>query len=229
MDEYARNFKRPGIESGKDLLWFGKLENYRYYSHKDPEVKQGLKKRGERKDGEQMHLQVIVSRKDITNKIKLSPMNKSKGKNTGHSKKMGQFDRSSFKASGERVFDTKFEFERGLAETFRYANTRKNGSLEQRMALHAEKRNKETRQQSKPAQGQRSKTNEKQQRVSILDKTNSSVNLLEKEPKLNLPDLLSQASDNLLHALLDTANKSDGAPLIPKRKKRKDEERGRHL
>ena len=25
MDEYARNFKRPGIDSSKDLLWFGKL------------------------------------------------------------------------------------------------------------------------------------------------------------------------------------------------------------
>src|SRR5690606_6821264 len=75
MDEYARNFKRSGIESNKDLLWFGKLENHRYYSHKDPEVKQGHRKRGERKDGEQMHLQVIVSRKDITNTVKLSPMN----------------------------------------------------------------------------------------------------------------------------------------------------------
>lgn len=42
MDEYARNFKRPGIESSKDLLWFGKLENHRYYSHKDPDVKQGI-------------------------------------------------------------------------------------------------------------------------------------------------------------------------------------------
>src|SRR5690606_34825961 len=25
MDEYARNFKRPGIDSHKDLLWFGTL------------------------------------------------------------------------------------------------------------------------------------------------------------------------------------------------------------
>ncbi len=215
MDEYARNFKRPGIESGKDLLWFGKLENYRYYSHKDPEVKQGLKKRGERKDGEQMHLQVIVSRKDITNKIKLSPMNKSKGKNTVHSQKMGQFDRSAFKASGERVFDEKFGFERGLTETFRYANTQKKGSLEERIASHTEKRNKETRQQS---QSQRNKTNTNQQPVSILDNTRSLGSFLEKEPKFNLPDLLSKASNNLLHALLDTHNKGDGAPLLPRKK-----------
>lgn len=211
MDEYARNFKRAGIESSKDLLWFGKLENYRYYSHKDPEVKQGLKKRGERKDGEQIHLQVIVSRKDITNTIKLSPMNKSKGRNTEHSKKMGQFDRSAFKASGERVFDEKFGFERGLTDTFRYANTQKNGNLEQRLALHSEKRDQEKKSKQKQAgKQQERKTGAKQP-----------VSLLEKEQKAALPDLLSQASDNLLRSLLDTPNKGDSAPLLPQKKTKK--------
>ncbi|MGO1245702.1 MAG: DUF5712 family protein, partial [Sphingobacterium sp.] len=33
MDEYAKNFKRPGIESNRDLMWFAKLEDHRYYSH----------------------------------------------------------------------------------------------------------------------------------------------------------------------------------------------------
>lgn len=152
MDEYARNFKRAGIDSGKDLLWFGKLENHRYYSHKDPEVKQGLKKRGERKPGEQMHIQVIVSRKDITNRIKLSPMNNSRGRNAQHSQKMGQFDRSAFKQSGEKVFDEKFGFDRGLTDTYRYANEQKNGTLEQKMALHAEKRQQEIGQKLRPAE-----------------------------------------------------------------------------
>ncbi|QEM09096.1 DUF5712 family protein [Mucilaginibacter rubeus] len=135
MDEYARNFKRPGIESSKDLLWFGKLEHYRYYSHKDAEVKNGLKKRGDRKLGEQMHIQVIVSRKDITNTVKLSPMNKSRGRNTEHSRKVGQFDRSAFKQMGETLFDKQFSFERGLAETFQYANAQKKGTLEERIKL----------------------------------------------------------------------------------------------
>ena len=139
MDEYARNFKRPGIESSKDLLWFGKLENHRYYNHHDPEVKQGIRKRGERKEGEQMHVQIIVSRKDATNKIKLSPMNNSRGSNAEHSKKVGQFDRSAFKNSGERLFDEKFSFDRELSETFRYANTQKKGRLEDRISLQAEK------------------------------------------------------------------------------------------
>jgi len=150
MDEYALNFKRPGINSSKDLLWFGKLENYRHYGPKDPEVKQGLKKRGERKPGEQMHIQIVVSRKDITNKVKLSPMNNSKGRNAAHSQKMGQFDRSAFKQSGERVFDQQFNFERGFADTFRYANEQKKGTLEQRLALHSEKRRQETSPQNQP-------------------------------------------------------------------------------
>ena len=38
-EAYARNFKRPGIESGIDLLWNGKLECHCYYHHTDEEVK----------------------------------------------------------------------------------------------------------------------------------------------------------------------------------------------
>jgi len=135
MDAYAQNFKREGINSHEDVVWFAKLENYRYYMHKDPEVKQGIKKRGDRKEGEQMHVQVIVSRKDRSNSIKLSPMNTSRGKNEEHSKKMGQFDRMAFKQSGESLFDELFEFDRGLMETMAYANTQKNGSLEDRVKM----------------------------------------------------------------------------------------------
>lgn len=135
MDTYAQNFKREGINSHEDLIWFAKLENHRYYSYNDPEVKQGLKKRGDRKDGEQLHVQVIVSRKDATNTIKLSPMNTSRGRNEEHSKKMGQFDRVAFKQSGEGLFDSLFEFDRQLKETMAYANAQKNGSLYDRLQI----------------------------------------------------------------------------------------------
>ncbi|RZJ90240.1 MAG: molybdopterin-guanine dinucleotide biosynthesis protein MobB [Chryseobacterium sp.] len=132
MNEYAKNFKREGINSAKDLMWFGKIENHRYYSHKDKEVLNGERKRGERKEGNQMHIQIIVSRKDATNKIKLSPMNNSKGKNEAHSKKLGQFNRVAFKQSGETIFDRVFGFDRGLKDTFSHANVQKNGSTAQR-------------------------------------------------------------------------------------------------
>ncbi|MGN7890335.1 DUF5712 family protein [Dyadobacter sp. 22481] len=135
MDAYAKNFNRDGITSHHYLVWFAKLENYRYYGYNDPEVKQGIRMRGERKEGEQMHVQVIVSRKDATNKIKLSPMNTSRGKNVEHSRKMGQFDRVAFKQSGESLFDRKFGFDRPLNETLAYANVQKNGKLAQREQL----------------------------------------------------------------------------------------------
>jgi hypothetical protein len=202
MDEYARNFKRPGIESGKDLLWFGKLEMHRYYSHKDPEVKQGIKKRGERKEGEQMHIQVIVSRKDITNKIKLSPMNKSKGKNTEHSKKMGQFDRSAFKSSGEQLFDKQFSFDRGLTETFRYANTQKKGNLEQRLALHAEKRRQEAAPKLKPSEKRQQLRGEK-------------TDLVQEKTYLNPP-----APTQFLKDLFGKSAQ-DSAPSISRKKRKK--------
>lgn len=135
MDEYAQNFKRSGVESNTDLLWYGKLEHYRYYSHTDSEVKQGLRQRGERKEGEQLHIQIIVSRKDITNKIKLSPMNNSRGRNVAHSAKLGQFDRKAFKQSGEKLFDEMFGFERNLKETMYYATILKNGTTQQKKQL----------------------------------------------------------------------------------------------
>lgn len=132
MDEYAKNFKRPSIHTNTDLLWFGKVENYRYYKYTDKEVKNGIKQKGDRKEGRQMHVQIIVSRKDANNKIKLSPMNNSKGKNEAHSKKLGQFNRVAFKQSGETIFDRLFDFDRGLKETFAHANVHKNGSTAQK-------------------------------------------------------------------------------------------------
>jgi len=136
MDEYAKNFKRPGINSHKDLLWYGKHENYRYYKHTDKEVKDGTRQTGERKEGRQDHIQIIVSRKDITNTIKLSPQNTSRGKNKAHSAKLGEFDRTAFKQSGESLFDDFFDFDRGLKDTLAYANTMKNGTIAQKTQMN---------------------------------------------------------------------------------------------
>jgi len=135
MDEYAKNFERPGINGNEDLLWFGKLEHYRYYTFRDKEVKEGFVKAGSLKPGSNWHLQITVSRKDITNSVKLSPMNNSRGKNAEHSAKLGQFDRSAFKQSGEHIFDSMFWYERGFKETFEYANTQVNGRLEQKIDM----------------------------------------------------------------------------------------------
>lgn len=135
MDAYAKNFKRKGVDGQQDLLWFGKLEQFRYYGYQDKEVKNGQKQRGDKKEGDQWHMQVIVSRKDITNRIKLSPQNTSKGKNVQHSQKLGQFDRTAFKESGEHLFDEIFGFDRGLKDKMSYANTMKNGTVVQKLQM----------------------------------------------------------------------------------------------
>lgn len=82
-----------------------------------------------------MHIKIIVSRKDATNSIKLSPLNNSKGKNQLHSQKVGQFDRTAFMQSAENLFDKVFGYEQELKETFKYANTLKHGSYEQKREM----------------------------------------------------------------------------------------------
>jgi len=129
MDAYALNFKKDGIKSNKDLLWFGKLEHFRYYSNTDEKVKNAEVNVGDIKEGEQIHLQIIVSRKDITNKIKLSPKNNSRGKNQEHSAKFGQFDNLAFKESSEKLFDQMFGYQREIKEKLVYSLTMDKGGI----------------------------------------------------------------------------------------------------
>ena len=140
MDAYATNFKRDGVKGNEDLVYYGKVEHCRYYTYKDLEVRKGKAVRGDRKPGEQMHVQIIVSRKDASNTIKLSPLNNSKGKNAAHSQKVGQFDRVAFKQASETLFDQMFGYDREIKESFNYANTLKHGTYEQRATLKEQQR-----------------------------------------------------------------------------------------
>ncbi|QEM03785.1 molybdopterin-guanine dinucleotide biosynthesis protein MobB [Mucilaginibacter rubeus] len=140
MDAYAKNFKRDRVEGNRDLVYYAKLENNRYYTYKDLEVRKGKASRGDVKPGEQMHVQVIVSRKDASNTIKLSPLNNSKGTNAEHSKIVGQFDRVAFKQSAEQIFDRMFNYEREVKESFGYANAMKHGSYEQKAEFREKQR-----------------------------------------------------------------------------------------
>jgi hypothetical protein len=140
MDAYAKNFKRNGVDGNRDLVYFGKVEHNRYYTYKDLEVRKGLAKKGDVKPGEQMHVQIVVSRKDASNSIKLSPLNNSKGTNAAHSQKVGQFDRVAFKQVTESLFDNLFGYDREIKESFKYANTLKHGSYEQKQEVKERQR-----------------------------------------------------------------------------------------
>ena len=44
MDLYAENFRREKIKSGKDLVYFGRVETERHYRNNDEDVKEGQAK-----------------------------------------------------------------------------------------------------------------------------------------------------------------------------------------
>lgn len=120
MESYAENFNK-GLE-GKDLVYFGKVEHGRKYSRFDEVVKTGERKAGELKEGFQSHIHIVVSRKDATNKVKLSPFtNHRNSKNIldGREVQMG-FDRKRFVQEGERKFDSQFGYQRYVQESFEY-------------------------------------------------------------------------------------------------------------
>ena len=143
MAEYAANFQK-GL-GPDDVKWYGKVEYNRGYKWTDLEVKHGLNQRGEAKAGHQMHVQIIVSRKDSHNQRLLSPMtnHRGQGKSEAHGQKFGQFNRVAFKERSEVAFDTQMAYRRELEESFRYQNTMSNGTTQERVSMTLELRDTE--------------------------------------------------------------------------------------
>ena len=89
-----------------------------------------LPKAGDLKPGLQSHVHIIVSRKDITNKIKLSPL--AAQKNNMNKMPKGQeeaqvgFDRNKWTETCEQKFDQRFKFQRDLTDSYAFHNTLKN-------------------------------------------------------------------------------------------------------
>lgn len=74
-----------------------------------------------------MHCHLIVSRKDQSNKKKLSPL--TNHKNTKKGTVTGGFDRVRLFQQAEQGFDKLFGYNRQQNESFDYHNTMKNGSI----------------------------------------------------------------------------------------------------
>lgn len=110
IPEYAKNFNK-GL-SAEDIKFYGKI-------HFDRD-------RSENNEGN-MHCHIIVSRKDQSNKIKLSPLTNHRNTKKGTAK--GGFDRTNLFQSVEQGFDKLFNYSRPLTESFVYYNTMKNGNI----------------------------------------------------------------------------------------------------
>lgn len=115
IPEYAKNFNK-GL-SKADIKFYGKIHFNRNRSD----------------NGLNMHCHLIVSRKDQTNKKKLSPL--TNHKNTQKGMITGGFDRVNLFQQAEQGFDKLFGYDRQLSESFEYANTMKNGSISEQLEL----------------------------------------------------------------------------------------------
>jgi len=128
MEKYAEGFNKD--LTGKDILYYGKIEHERKYSRFDEQVQTGKKKVNELKEGFQSHVHIVVSRKDITNSKRLSPFaNHKNSKNllNGQKVQVG-FHRREFVQKCEAEFDRYFSYDRELINSFEYRYTMKNVS-----------------------------------------------------------------------------------------------------
>ncbi|MEA4968581.1 MAG: DUF5712 family protein, partial [Bacteroidaceae bacterium] len=73
------------------------------------------------------------SRKDQSNKIKISPLTNHKNTKKGTVK--GGFDRKNLFQQAEQGFDRLFNYDRQLTETFEYCNTMKNGNISDQLNM----------------------------------------------------------------------------------------------
>jgi len=139
MDNYANNFNRQekGLSSGKDLVYFAKIEHSRKYKGTDKEVKNGTVKAGQNKPGLQTHVHVIVSRKDKTQQLKLTPTTNERNnvRKIGNNVYRVGFDRKAWILKNEKKFDSFFKYKRPLKEKVVNQNILKNGSPEEKEHL----------------------------------------------------------------------------------------------
>ncbi|MBX9188557.1 clindamycin resistance transfer factor BtgB [Bacteroides sp. K03] len=115
IPEYAKNFNK-GL-SEVDIKFYGKIHFDRNRS--DNELN--------------MHCHLIVSRKDQSNKKKLSPLTNHKYTKNGVVK--GGFDRVNLFQQAEQGFDKQFDYDRQQSESFDYHNTIKNASISEQLEL----------------------------------------------------------------------------------------------
>lgn len=115
IPEYAKNFNK-GL-SAEDIKFYGKIHFSRDRSNNELN----------------MHCHLIVSRKDQSNKIKISPLTNHRNTKKGAIK--GGFDRTNLFMNVEKGFDKLFDYDRQLTETFEYCNTMKNGSITEQLNM----------------------------------------------------------------------------------------------
>jgi len=93
-----------------------KLEQAAPHQQQGKRIVQGM-----RKEGNQSHIHIIVSRKDMSNSYSLSPGSKYKASEVTMNGKIVKrgFDRDGFFTKAEQTFDKSFQYQRNYAESYK--------------------------------------------------------------------------------------------------------------
>lgn len=200
IPEYAKNFNK-GL-SAEDIKFYGKI-------HFDRD-------RSESNDNN-MHCHLIVSRKDQSNKIKISPLTNHKNTTKGTVK--GGFERTALFQNVEKGFDKLFGYDRPITETFEYCNTMKNGSIPEQLKMQErqisnERKNSEVNIQTPDFESKFANSQ-------ITNSENNLSNLIEdkqgNKQSFNLPDLGLSSALGLFTP--DISNQEEEQAPVKKKKK----------
>ena len=166
IPEYAKNFNKE--LSADDIKFYGKIHFNR-----------------DRSDNKlNMHCHLIVSRKDQSNKKKLSPLTNHRSTNKGVIK--GGFDRTNLFQQAETGFDRLFNYDRKLTESFEYCNTMKNGSIDGKLKMQEL----EIKKNAPPSENKKETTQNNKQ------DNNPLTNRVDNETDCSLLSIFSSGSDN---------------------------------
>lgn len=172
IPEYAKNFNK-GL-SAEDIKFYGKIHFNR-----------------DRSDNElNMHCHLIVSRKNQSNKKKLSPLTNHRSTKKGVIK--GGFDRTNLFQQAETGFDRLFNYDRKLTESFEYCNTMKNCSIDDKLNMQE----REIKENISTSENKKEFTQDNRQANSRL------ANQADNETDCSLLSIFSSGSDNNFDATL---------------------------
>lgn len=213
IPEYAKNFNK-GL-SAEDIKFYGKIHFDRNRS--DNELN--------------MHCHLIVSRKDQSNKKKLSPLTNHKNTKKGAIK--GGFDRTNLFQQAEIGFDKLFGYQRDLQETFAYYNTMKNGNIRDKLQMQEQ----ELKQSSNPLVSE-IENSKKQERTNVGTDIQPNIQTHGQSNSQPAAKSINQLSDsisgeNILSSLFSilptTADVNNSNPEEQPLKKVKKKKKGRSM
>ena len=214
IPEYAKNFNKE--LSASDIKFYGKIHFNR--SRSDNELN--------------MHCHLVVSRKDQSNKVKISPL--TNHRNTLKGAIIGGFDRNALFQNIEKGFDKLFGYNRQLSEAFEYCNTMKNGTITDKLRMQEQ----EPTTQKEDFIGEKKKIVDMQTDENVKAQTNtnlktfSDTSILQQIStivKQSTNNSVSKSSDSdslsslfsILPSATDINPMNEQPPLKPKKKKKR--------